>query len=264
MKKRLHILRKVLTALTLVLGASVGGIMVWLHLPGVPMSELNSTDSFRAALLPMLTISPKDGYSVQQGAATDGEYAYFVLENQKENLCSLWKVDMDGWKVVDSVFGLPLDHGNDMTYNPNTDRLIVCHNKPHYSWVSIINPDTLEIEETVLTTTGMYAIAYSAERDQYVVGLAGTYNHAILDSNFKYVKKYNGVDTSLTKQGMDCDENFIYFPQYKGSEGENFIMVYDWDGKCIRKLHLPLAYEIEGMYHIGKKIYYFEFLPSVH
>lgn len=256
MKKRRHVLRKILLALLLALVIFVGGVMIYLHLPGLSMSQLNDTDSFKAHLLPVLTINPTDGYSVQQGAATDGEYAYFILENQKENLCSIWKVDMDGWKVVDSAFELPLDHGNDMTYNADTDRLVVCHNKPHYSWVSIINPDTLELEQTIPTTSGMYAIAYSAERDQYVIGLAGTYNHAILDSSFKYVKKYNGVDTGLTKQGMDCDENFIYFPQYKGSDGENIIMVYDWEGNFVNRIELQKnLQEVETLFHDGEDYY---------
>lgn len=256
MKKALRILRKVLLLTTLALIIAVGGMTLWLHTPGLPMTQLRSADSFCANLLPVLTLRPVDGYTVQQGAATDGTYAYFILENQQEGLCAIRKVDMNGWKVADSAYGLPLDHGNDMAYNPDIHRLVVCHNKPHYSWLSIVNPDTLELEQTIPTTSGMYAVSYCADRGQYVVGLAGTYHFAILDSDFRLVRKLRGVDTGLTRQGMDCDKDFIYFPQYDRRTSENVIMVYDWEGNFVTRIRMQKnLQEIEALFHDGDCFY---------
>ena len=78
----------------------------------------------------------KDHYKVQQGSATDGTYAYFVLESQIDYKGSLWKCDLNTWEVLDVKYGLEIDHGNDMTYNPNTNQLIVVNNKPRYNTIT--------------------------------------------------------------------------------------------------------------------------------
>ncbi len=220
------------------------------------LSAICSGGSYALSLEHMVSIDAVDGYTVQQGAATDGKFAYFILENQDEDLCSLWKVDMETWEVVDKAFGLALDHGNDMTYNPNTGRLVAVHNKPHYSWVSIINPETLEIEQTLVTSTGMRSIAYSAERDQYAVGLAGNVHFALLDSDFRYIAKIKCQDPGLTTQGMDCDENHVYFPLYNRVTGENIVSIYDWEGNFVGDIPMEdNGLEVEAMFNFEGNYY---------
>ena len=111
----------------------------------------------------------KDHYKVQQGSATDGTYAYFVLESQIDYKGSLWKCDLNTWEVLDVKYGLEIDHGNDMTYNPNTNQLIVVNNKPRYNTITFIDPQTLEITGTKQLAVNMFSIAYNETRDQYVV-----------------------------------------------------------------------------------------------
>lgn len=227
---------------------------------GLTMNDLNTTDSFAMSLSNVARLVPPNSlkyknYYVQQGSATDGEYAYTILENQRESLCSIWKLDMKDWSVVETKYELDLDHGNDMTYNPKLDQLIVVHNKPNYTHLSFVNPDTLEVAERRVMNYRMYAIAYEPTSDRYVIGISGSYDFVILDGEFNRVKRLSGVDTGLVKQGVDCDENYIYFPQCTSDSATNVIMVYDWEGNFITKIHVRAFQEIESMFHVEDNWY---------
>lgn len=224
------------------------------------MSELNATDAFSAKVKRMTTLTPLSDYAyhrycVQQGAATDGTHAYFILENQDQGLGSIWKVDMTDWHVVERAFELPIDHGNDMTYNPNTGLLVVVHNKPNYGTISMVDPQTLTVVDSRVLPYRMYGIAYCAERDQYAIGLSGSYDMVILDGDFSEVASYPGVDSGLVHQGMDCDEHFIYFAQNSDDDLVNVIMAYDWSGQFITQVKVKNMQEIEAMFHVGSDYY---------
>ena len=224
------------------------------------MKDLNTTDSFVISLQRMARLSPPNTmqyrrYSVQQGAATDGEYAYTILENQAVSLCSVWKVNLSDWSVVDTRYELELDHGNDMAYNPVLNQLIVVHNKPRYSMISFIDPQTLEVVESKTLSYQIYSMAYEPVRGQYVIGISGSYDFVILDQDFNTVKRLKGIDTGLVKQGVDCDENYIYFPQCTSDATKNVIEVYDWEGNFVTQIRVKAYQEIESMFHVGDDWY---------
>ena len=222
--------------------------------------DLNSTDAFAFSLERVLHLTPPDdakynNYFVQQGCCTDGIYAYTILENQKIGKGSIWKLDMKDWSVVDTKYNLPIDHGNDITYNPVLDQLIVVHNKPNYTFISFVDPDTLKHVAAKELPYRMYAISYEPTRDQYVVGISGTFHFAILDSNFETLAYYEGVDTGFTKQNIDSDENYIYFSQWKGGTKGNVVMVYDWEGNFVTQIRVKGYQEIESLLHVGDEWY---------
>lgn len=224
------------------------------------MKDLNSQDAFAIALDRVARLTPPytmecRHYHVQQGAATDGEYAYAIMENQVDDLCSIWKLDMKDWSVAETKYGLELDHGNDMTYHPGLDQLLVAHNKPRYTRVSFVDPDTLEILDAKTMPYKIYSIAYEPTRDQYIIGISGSYDFVILDKDFKRVERFKGVDTGLVKQGVDCDENYIYFPQCTSDSLKNVIMVYDWEGNFVTQIRVKSFQEIESIFHVGDDWY---------
>ncbi len=231
----------------------------------VSMADLQAGETYHAtATLESSLQSQKlndeatDWYSVQQGSATDGTYAYYIMENQTQKLCALHKVRIADWTTVDSRFELALGHGNDMTYNSKINKLIVSNNKPDYNLLSIIDTDTLEIVQTHELPFDVYAIAYSEERDQYVFGLSGGYSFVITDGEFNEVARYEGYDTGKLRQGADCDANYIYFPQSRqaGAPGYNGIAVFDWDGNFITLIDVQKnKLESESMFHIGDDYY---------
>lgn len=223
----------------------------------VTLGDVNSTDTFIAKTKRIARICGEglnDHYKVQQGSATDGTYGYFLLESKVTWQCALVKMNMADGSIVEIKYDLPVDHGNDMTYNAKINKLVVVHNKPHYNWVSLIDPDTLEIVETKELKVNMFSIGYCEERDQYIVGLSGSQNFSILDADFNEVKFCPVEHTEWITQGADCDENYVYFPQWDDATDKNYIRVFDWDGNLINTIQVKAMNEIESMFHIGDRV----------
>jgi len=226
----------------------------------LPLSAVNAEDTFKISLKRMTRLGPEDTketrhYYVQQGCCTDGTYGYFVLESQKDYKCCIMKVDLTDWTVVDCKYFIEIDHGNDLTYNSKTNQIVAIHNKPNYTKLSLIDPETLEIVETKEFDMRMYCVGYCEERDQYVIGLSGGFQHVILDGEFNVVDFVMGVDTGLVRQGVDCDDKYIYFPQCSENNLVNQIVVYDWEGNYINTIKVSGFQEIESMFHVGDTAY---------
>ena len=226
----------------------------------ITLNNMDLSTPLKATLKKIVSLTGEDTrehrhYHVQQGSCTDGTYGYMILESQTVYKGSLWKVNLSDGSVVDCVYDLPIDHGNDMTYNSKTGKLIVVHNKPNYDTISIIDPETLQVEETRKLSRNMYSITYNEEKDQYAIGISGNYNFAILDADFNEIAFYTGKDTGLVKQGMDSDSRYIYFPQNSKDNSINRIQVYDWDGNYIDYIRVAAYQEIESIFHIGDDLY---------
>ena len=194
-------------------------------------------------------------YHVQQGSCTDGKYAYQILESQSVYKGSLWKYDISDWSLVKNAYGIEIDHGNDIAYNPRLNRLVVCHNKPQYQRLSLLDPETFEIEKSIDLPFKLYGVTYNESRDQYVVGISGTYDFAVLDADFNQLAYYHGQDTGLVKQGLDCDDRYIYFAQNSSDTLINRIQVYDWEGNFINYIRVVSYQEIESLFHVGDDLY---------
>ena len=191
-------------------------------------------------------------YIPVQGACTDGTYAYFAMTSDSGNTVTITKYSMSDWKPVDKQSYSNVGHANDMTYNPDKGWLVIVKNKPYYNRVAILNAKTLEVIRDVTLKEDIYSIAYNTKRKQYVVGLSGSYDFALLDQSFKTVKKFKGENTGYTRQGCDCDDNYIYFPQ---SGGNNLLAVYDYSGNLAAKIPLTDNREVENLFHVGSSFY---------
>ncbi len=191
-------------------------------------------------------------YIPVQGGCTDGKYAYFALTSDSGNSVTIAKFDMSTWKLADKQSYTNVGHGNDMAYNPDKKWLVVVKNKPYYNRVALLNASNLEVIKDVQLKEEIYCIAYNAKRRQYVVGLSGSYNFALLDEDFKVVKKFKGENTGYTRQGCDCDDDYIYFVQ---SGGNNLLVAYDYNGNLAAKIPLTDSKEVENIFHVGKDFY---------
>ncbi len=184
-------------------------------------------------------------YDVLQGSCSDGTYAYYVMINKNNDKARILKASLSNNETVKYSAAMNLGHGNDITYNSDTNRLVVVHYSPKPYRVSVVNPVSLEEEynmdidipeelegassKTLKSIKGFTAIAYNAERQQYVLRIKSSHNYVLLDANMKpikYVKvnKYN----KDTNQGIDADSNYIYDLQ-SCSGVRNTITVYDWE-----------------------------------
>ena len=189
-------------------------------------------------------------YSTVQGACSDGKYAYFAVMNGGTAVVA--KYDVNTWEFVEEKSIINMGHSNDMTYNSDKDYLVVANNAPYYDVITLIDPDTLEPIKDVEIDEDIYSIAYNASRKQYVVGISGSYDFALLDSDFKVVKEYDGKKTGYTRQGCDCDDDYIYFVQ---SGGSNVLVVYDYSGKYVDTIPMTDSDEVENIFHIGNTYY---------
>lgn len=202
---------------------------------------INSSDSYTTVQKKVLTIPGSDNYKIMQGGCTDGKYCYFAMENntfpEGSHHSYIYKYEVATWKPAGRSEALPLDHSNDICYNPDTNELVVVHNAPNRTKISIVDPETLTVKEVKTIKYEIFAISYSPVRKQYVIGLSHGQNFAVLDADFERVRLCTVKSTGYTTQGVECDESFIYFVQYN----QNVIMIYDWDGKLITRVDMTLA-----------------------
>lgn len=222
-------------------------------------------------------------YATVQGACTDGKYAYLALMNGG---ATILKYDIKSWEFVEKKKISNVGHANDMTYNPDKGYIVIANNAPYYDILTLLDPDKLEVIKDVQIKEDIYSIAYNPSRKQYVVGISGGYNFAYLDEDFNIIKDedkvrkleeekqtekykkltdkekeakekatnkvYEGVKTGYTRQGCDCDDNYIYFVQ---SGGNNIIVVYDYSGNHVATVPMASTDEIENIFHIGNTYY---------
>ena len=220
-------------------------------------AQLIRSDKEVVARVTPLKHLPADGdFNVGQGGCTDGKDFYIVLENQRveaeggyqanSHYSKIFKLDGETYEVVAVSQPLLIDHGNDVTYNSKLGLLVVSHNAPNLNSLSYVDPQTLELVKTMPDMeVPMYGIAYHAPTDRYLAGISLCYDMAILDQDLKLLQRFDGVDTGYVKQGIDCDDDFLYFLQFR----KNCIVIYDWDGHYIRTVDIEnLAEESEAMY----------------
>ena len=196
-----------------------------------------------------------------QGGYTDGKYYYqaFIVKdtasNEANNTVTIVKWDMENGVPIKEASNAVLNHANDITYNPNLNLFIVCHNKPFLSKVAFVDPETLEVVGYKMLAYDIYCIDFNAERNEYVVGVCGGPTIRILDENLNHkrgpyepTRRTNGY----VLQGVACDENYIYFNLYK----ENVITVYDWNGNFITLIKLDVgSIEPENISVVNDVIY---------
>lgn len=222
-------------------------------LEAADLSLLNAEDSFVFQGACCCHSPGQDGYSVQQGIATDGTYAYLIQTNPTIHRASIRKYRLEDWSYVDCKYNLPLDHGNDLTYNANTNMLVVCNGEGNDQYVTFVDPDTLEIVGSHKLNFQFHSVAYDPERDQYAFGAFDWL--IITDGNFKTVSYTEKKYTGLVVQGMDCDSQWIYFPENSRDLSAVRVFVYDWDGRFVAEIPVLEKREIESMFHIGDDFY---------
>jgi hypothetical protein len=205
---------------------------------------------------------PSDGISTTvQGGYTDCKYHYQLFikkdtaSDEENNIVRLVKYDLESGEQVQVSEPLPLNHANDLTYNAKRGVFVAVHNNPHRKWVSLIDPETLTVIETIQMEYKIYSISYNEARDQYVVGLSGGQTFRFLDADFKAVDDVvfqpTELTTGYTTQGATSDENFIYFVLYN----QNVITVYDWDGNFVSIIKLTVEGEPENLSVVNGVIY---------
>ncbi len=232
------------------------------HLPVAPVSGVTEEGKY-------FNLKAVDDYRVMQGGCTDGKYVYLILNDPNGRmdgdewvpLSLLFKVDMDGWEIVKTSEPLEVDHANSITYNAKLGQLILAHGESHGKGapndISFLDPDSLEILDRRSLEQKIYAISYCEARDQYVVGIQGTPDLAVLDAEFDETDYFEGHKV-LGNQNIDCDEKYIYVGNSGvGTKraGTEVVKVYGWDGAYKGIFRLGSVSEQEALFHVGEDYY---------
>lgn len=210
-------------------------------------------------------------YYKLQGSATDGRYIYSIYWNKYKNKCVILKINAGTKKKVKSSPPLNIDHGNDVTYNPHTRLLYVVDNTKKPFTVSIVDPGTLKVcgiadvhlpltldgipPEEIPNIRKIVGITYDGTRHQYALRVSGLNDFIITDESFvplRYVKVSNTFP--LRQQTLECDQNHVYVCMDKIWH-YNLIVAYNWDGIFQYSIRIPLKYELQSIYHIGRDYY---------
>lgn len=211
-------------------------------------------DALEVTLETKLTLSSIDEHYKTmglQGGGTDGKYGYFVMNEHGATEAvksKIVKVDLDTWQVVAEAHDFYMCHANDVAYDSKHHRLLISHCNVDAHKTSIIDPDTLELIEVKSIPTRHFAMAYNAKRNQYAVAKSATYDIAVLDEELNPLYDFAGEDGHV-KQGIECDDDFIYF--FQTGCRNNWIFVYDWDGKYYGKIRVPMVGESEHLFFYG-------------
>lgn len=226
--------------------------------------QLRTADTFASDCEKVFTVKAPNGNAKnpQGGTIHDGYYYQAFIRkdnnsNEENNDVYLVKVDMATGKVVKTSDVLRLNHANDITYNTVLDKLLVVHNNPNRTTVSVIDPETLTLVEKKSVPSNIYCMDYDPGRDKYIVGLSGGQSFTTLTGELKVDGKLRGAKPTArtngyTTQGMSTDDNFIYFVLYK----QNVITVYDWDYNFVTLIELDVgSLEPENITVVGNDIY---------
>ena len=217
----------------------------------------------------------KKGYSVFQGACSDGEYSYHVLYNKKNDRCRIIKVDPSSWKIVKISRSYKLYHGNDMTYDSKRSRIVVVHGDGDTKRISVFDPSTLKRRKvvklrfnkafrgagrkTARKLKGVTGIAYDEKHDRFIASIKSTFHYVVLTPKFKPVKLIRTGTRSkkLQKQGMDIVGGHIMrvMNKYTKKSIRNYIYLYNMRGKLVRRIKIKTTSEVESTYFLGGRLY---------
>ena len=193
--------------------------------------------------------TPVETNNEAQGGCSDGEKYYYQAfvrrdnaSDQEHNRVSVAKIDLESGKVVKLSRNLWLHHANDMTYNSKTGKLLVCNNKPHRNWLTVLDPETLEMERTIELPVEIFGITYNAERDIYAVGISFGKSFCLLDADFRVIGDKVYPPSTLTEryvnQGIGSDSDFIYFAFWDAytlrqdpAQFQSTVAAYRWSGE---------------------------------
>ena len=215
------------------------------------------------------------GFDTFQGACSSGKYNFYVLYDRVRQKCRIIKVKVKTLKVVKVSKALPLDHGNDLTYDSKRKKLICIHYGKRPRMISVISARTLKLlrqvtvpkpnvnipgasDNFIRSIKGYTGIGYDKEHDEFIVSIQGARHYMALSSKFVPLRviKVPELDPYM-RQGMTVKGGFIIrsLSPYNKVYNQNILQVFDMAGNFVKTVKLGRGYEIESIYFIGRKLY---------
>ena len=190
------------------------------------------------------------GTYTPQGGCTDGTYIYRALVAHDDQPTMLQKLDMLGNLVSQNTMNV-LGHANDMTYCSKDDLLYIAHSSST-SVVYKVDPKTLNLVDTINVGPAIWGIAYDEIDDVFILGNVGAAYLSVYTYNFDFMYRIKMANafSGMVRQGLDCDDNYIYvaldneYGATSGDLGGSRVMVYTYNAMYIKSYFLDIK-EIE-------------------
>lgn len=214
---------------------------------------IKSGRAFSVATAKVLDCPGDNECVVAQGACCDGKYFYFANRNSGDTKTIIYRYDMTTLGKAGNTAPFAGGHSNDMTFDLLHNRAILAHGSTEGKILTPIDAETMAVGANINITVGSGAISYNAYHQGYCISQGGS-SFYVTDNDFKVkLSKSRTDNTGYTAQGMGSDDYFVYFPM-SGSK-DNILVVYDWEGKYVTTVTVPLSIESESMFYANGNYY---------
>ncbi len=223
-------------------------------------TAFDGSGKFKAMCTQVANFPVYNEFNVLQGCCSDGTYFYLIMQTQIRDTmtCVIEKVDPATWEIVQVSDPLPVDHGNSITYLPDTNQLVIANCMPDPKLVSWVAADTLKYIRTEKIPYNASSLSWSQARQQYAI-MGANKSTLIADAKLGVTDSYNGLASNYTNQGYVVDDDYIYIISNSG----NAVHVCDWEGHWIESISIPVGTEMESMIHCeDSDLYYTTFLSN--
>lgn len=191
-----------------------------------------------------------------QGGAINGNTLFYGITKDNTN-ATIVKYDLSTNTEIASIEGA-YGHAGDMTYNKNTDELIIINGKDNQSDIFVLDPTTLALKNTLYVPYKLGAIAYNPLNNGYVLEICengvfwNDYKFMLVDSNFETIITRDPVKNGYLMQGIECDGKFIYALY----ANPNRIFVYDMGLRYIGYHNVDFSTESEFIAKYDDETFY--------
>ena len=229
-------------------------------------ADLESADVFQDSQWGLLLEYELDNdiENFQSICVTDQYIVCLVNSSNKEaipdRLIAFYKNDTDEngepveqYSYAKTVCETDYEHGNGMTYNPETDEIIIAGGHPlkqeNFGCLFVVDAQTLQFKRKIQISSEwrVRAVSYCADKKGYLVQSCklNNYRFVEVDMDFQITREFFG-DISISKketfQDFEvCGNDIITVPFEKGNSYNGSVFLYSRDdGGLVGKYELDL------------------------
>lgn len=207
---------------------------------------------------------PNHTYCYNQGCCIADiggtEYMYALHSGDNQYIS---QVNLESGNIATQVLPAAMAHPNDITFNPNTNRLIIAslisEGSDMYAFFEYDFTSNTILASHTPSSTRLFTIAYDAKNNRYISTRDSTpfttFEIVFLDLEFNITSRIlQTVDGEFSNQAIECYEGLIYqinsykvgSPTNPDNDG-NSIFVWDENGNFITSVYDNNFMEAEGI-----------------